>query len=275
MPPKPTQSARARDPIGVFDSGLGGLTLVKAIRKVLPGENLIYFGDLARLPYGTKSRSQIQAFSVENTQFLLDRGIKALVIACNSSASAAGKQVRSQFSLLPVVDVIEPAVHEAIEKSKSLRIGMIATCATVESGVYEKFLRKGRAGVQVFSKACPLFVPLVEEGMWQDAATDLMIRRYVRPLVEKKIDTLILGCTHYPLLIPALRRFLPKSVHLVDSALPTALKLKKVLLQKKLQNPEKNKGKLEIFVSDKPRQFTLMGQRFLGERLGRVTVVRR
>ncbi len=272
MTPRPV---RASDPVGIFDSGLGGLTLVKAIRKLLPYENLIYFGDLARLPYGTKSPSQIRAFSVENTQFLLEHGVKALVIACNSSASAAGRHVRNHFKHLPIVDVIEPAVHEALTRSKNLRIGMIATCATVESGMYEKFLKAGQSRVRVFSKACPLFVPLVEEGMWDDAATDLMIRRYVAPLVRKRMDTLILGCTHYPLLIPALKRFLPKSIHLVDSAMPTARKLEKMLLQKKIKNPGRRKGRLTLFVSDKPRQFTLMGQRFLGEPLSRVSVVRR
>ena len=248
---------------------------MKAIRKLLPNENLIYFGDLARLPYGTKSRSQIRAFSVENTAFLVARGIKALVIACNSSASAAGNFVRAHFKHLPIVDVIEPAVQEALATSKSLRIGMIATCATVESGMYEKFLSAGKSKTHVFSKACPLLVPLVEEGMWEDAATDLMIKRYLGPLVEQKIDTLILGCTHYPLLIPALRRFLPKSIHLIDSAAPTARRLEKVLTQKKLRNGAGHKGRLEIYVSDTPRQFTLMGQRFLGEPLNRVTVVRR
>ncbi len=266
---------RAVDPVGVFDSGLGGLTVVKALRKLLPGENIIYFGDLARLPYGTKSHRQIRAFSVENTEFLLSFGIKALVIACNSSSSTAGTYLRNHFPHLPVIDVIGPAVAEALQESNTKRIGVIATQATIDSCFYEKSLQAHCPEAQIFSRACPLFVPLVEEGMWQDSVTDLMIRRYVDPLVAKKIDTLILGCTHYPLLAPAFKRCLPKSIHLVDSAMPSAQRLQKVLGVQNLLNDVKHKGCLRLFVSDRSRQFTLMGERFLGEPLGRVKVVRK
>lgn len=263
----------ARNPIGVFDSGLGGLTVVKAIRAILPSEDIYYFGDLARLPYGTKSPEQIIRFSVENTEFLLRRRVKAVVIACNSSASAAFQLLRKKY-LIPIVDVITPAVREAVLASTSGRIGLIATRATVESGAYEKALRELSPKARVTSEACPLFVPLVEEGMASDRITSLMAERYLRPLIRKRVDTLILGCTHYPLLSRVIRQVLPRGVHLVDSARPTVQGLAEILIQRGLKNPGKKKGGLSIFVSDKPRRFTEIGERFLGETLTHVEVVR-
>ena len=264
---------RKSDPIGVFDSGLGGLTVVKAIRALLPAEDIHYFGDLARLPYGTKSREQIIRFSMENTEFLLRRRIKALVVACNSSASAAFQLLRKQYTL-PIVDVITPAVREAVLASATGRIGLIATRATVESGAYEKALRELNPKARVTSVACPLFVPLVEEGMSADRITKLMAERYLKPLIRKKIDTLILGCTHYPLLSRIIKQVLPRGVHLVDSARPTVQGLAEILIQHGLKNPRRIKGRLSIFVSDKPRSFTEIGERFLGESLSHVEVVR-
>ncbi len=266
--------SKSRDPIGVFDSGLGGLTVVKAIRALLPGEDIHYFGDLARLPYGTKSREQIIRFSIQNTEFLMRQRIKALVVACNSSASAAYAVLRRRFSL-PVVDVITPAAREALLASPSGRIGLIATRATVESGAYDKALRALNPRSRIYSAACPLFVPLVEEGMAADRLTQLMAVRYLAPLMRKKIDTLILGCTHYPLLAKVLKQVLPRGVHLVDSARPTVQGLAEILSQHGLKNGRGRKGKLSIYVSDKPRSFTEIGERFLGEKLSHVEVVRR
>jgi len=270
---RPSQGTSSRDPIGVFDSGLGGLTVVKAIRAILPSEDIHYFGDLARLPYGTKSREQIIRFSIENTEFLLRRRVKAVVIACNSSASAAFQVLRKQYAI-PMVDVISPAVREAVLASATGRIGLIATRATVESGAYEKALRQLNPKARVTSEACPLFVPLVEEGMSSDRITRLMAERYLKPLIRKKIDTLILGCTHYPLLSRVLKQALPRGVHLVDSARPTVQGLAEILIQHGLKNTRKSKGGLSIFVSDKPRRFTEIGERFLGEKLTHVEVVR-
>ncbi|MBP9865729.1 MAG: glutamate racemase [Candidatus Omnitrophica bacterium] len=264
---------RARDPIGVFDSGLGGLTVVKAIRALLPAEDIHYFGDLARLPYGTKSREQIIRFSVENTEFLLRRRVKALVVACNSSASAAYQILRKKYTL-PIVDVITPAVREAVLASHTGRIGLIATKATVESGAYEQALNALNPKARVTSAPCPLFVPLVEEGMALDRVTAMMAQRYLKPLIRKKIDTLILGCTHYPLLSRIIKQVLPKGIHLVDSARPTVQGLAEILIQHGLKNTRKGKGRLSIFVSDKPRSFTELGERFLGEKLTHVEVVR-
>ncbi len=261
------------DPIGVFDSGLGGLTVVKRIRELLPQEDILYFGDLARLPYGTKSRRQIISFSIENTDFLITRGVKALVVACNSSASAAFGTLKRHYAL-PVIDVIAPAVEEAVSKSSSGRIGLIATRATVESGAYEKAIHGFKNHCQVYAAACPLFVPLVEEGMSNDRVTLAMAERYLAPLMRHKIDTLILGCTHYPLLANILKKVLPRSVRLVDSARPTVERLLEILNREGLRTPAKKRGRLQIFVSDKPRRFTEIGQRFLGEKLSSIKVVR-
>lgn len=266
-------AVKARRPIGVFDSGLGGLTVVKAVRALLPGEDIHYFGDLARLPYGTKSREQIIRFSIQNTDFLIRHKIKALVVACNSSASAAYTALRGRYRL-PIVDVITPAVREAVLASAGGRIGLIATRATVESGAYEKALRAQAPRAQVFSAACPLFVPAVEEGMDGDSITRMLAVRYLAPLVRKKIDTLILGCTHYPLLARLIRSVLPKGIHLVDSARPTVQGLAEILIQHGLKNTRRTGGKLWIYVSDKPGRFTEIGERFLGEKLSHVEVVR-
>ncbi len=260
-------------PIGVFDSGLGGLTVVKQMRMLLPGGDILYFGDLARLPYGTKSSAQIIRFSLQNTAFLLKQGIKALVVACNSSSSSAFSTLRRRFSV-PMIDVIGPAVEEAVRKSRTGRIGLIATRATIESGAYEKALRTRHSRCRVFSAACPLFVPLVEEGMSGDPVTERMAERYLAPLIRRRIDTLILGCTHYPLLTGVLKKVLPRSVHLVDSARPTVEQLRKILTEKKLASSKQKSGSLRIFVSDKPRRFTEIGENFLGEKLAPVRVVR-
>ena len=216
------------NPIGVFDSGLGGLTVVRELRRQLPQESLVYFGDIARLPYGTKSRAQIRRFSLENALFLFEKGVKALVIACNSSSSAAYDLLRRRFSI-PVISVIEPAVTESLRKTRTGRIGVIGTAATIESKIYERELRSKNPRVQVFTRSCPLFVPLVEEGWLNGGVTERVIEKYLAPLAQKKIDTLILGCTHYPILFRQLQSFFGPEVALVDSAVPTVRQLASLL----------------------------------------------
>jgi len=270
---KKSSRRKAQGSIGVFDSGLGGLTVVKAMRSLLPYEDILYFGDLARLPYGTKSSEQIIRFSIENTDFLLKRGIKALVVACNSSASAAISILRHRYDL-PIVDVIVPAVREASLASQNGKIGLIATRATVESGAYDKALKKINPKAKVSSAACPLFVPLVEEGMSADRITRILAAQYLKPIVRAKVDTLILGCTHYPLLVKTLRQVLPRGIHLVDSARPTVQGLDEILMQQNLKRSGRRLGKLTLCVSDKPRSFTEIGERFIGERLWHVEVIR-
>lgn len=273
MPLKRPQKISPDLPIGVFDSGLGGLTIVRAMRKLLPQESILYFGDIARLPYGTKSKEQILRFSVENTQFLLHKGIKALVIACNSSASAAYDFLR-RTSDLPVVDVISPAVEEALRVTRSGRIGVIGTQATIDSGAYQKALRAKNPKLSVVSAACPLLVPIVEEGAVPQKIQKAAVEHYLAPLKKHRMDTLILGCTHYPMLKKVLQAAVGPRVTLVDSARPCVAKLRAHLEQSGLAAPLKKRGRLHVFVSDLPRSFTRLGENFLQEKLGRVTVVR-
>lgn len=259
--------------IGVFDSGLGGLTIVREMRAALPSESILYFGDIARLPYGTKSPEQIRRFSEENTRFLVDQGIKALVIACNSSSSAAYQYIRKNFRL-PVVDAISPAVEAALENTVSGRIGVIGTHATIESKAYERALKRKNARVKVTSIPCPLFVPIVEEGMMDTPVARELIALYLKALHAKKIDTLILGCTHYPMLAGPIKTFMGSGVRLIDSARPCVEKLSAILKQQSLQKQKRIKGQLKIYVSDLPRNFIKTGEDFLKERLRSVKVVR-
>lgn len=260
-------------PVGVFDSGLGGLTVVRELRRQLPRESIVYFGDLARLPYGTKSEAQIRRFSLENTEFLIQKEIKALVIACNSSSSAAFKTLKRRYSL-PMVGVIEPAVEEALARSRSKKIGVIGTPATIESRVYEDALRKRDPLVRVSAQSCPLLVPLVEEGWLDGGVTERVIEKYLAPLRREKPDTLILGCTHYPLLAEKIQAFFGPEVHLVDSARPTVRALASLLERKGLLHEGKGNHRLKVFVSDLPRNFRSVGENFLGEKLPPVKVIR-
>ncbi len=268
-----SQLSAACRPIGVFDSGLGGLTVVREMRRLLPSESIVYFGDIARLPYGIKSKEQILNYSIQNTLFLIKHKVKAVMVACNSSASAAYAFLKRSFSL-PVVDVIEPAAQTAVQMTRSGRIGVIATHSTVSSGAYEKALRRMSRKVQVFQAACPLFVSLVEEGWTQGKITDEIVETYLAPLKKKKFDVLILGCTHYPLLYNVIQKNVGRNVHLIDSAAPTVKKLAVILNQNGLGNPSPVTGSLKIFVSDLPRNFVKVGENFLGEKLSSVEVVR-
>lgn len=260
-------------PIGVFDSGLGGLTVVNEILKKLPKEDIIYFGDLARLPYGIKSKRQITEFSIENTEFLLRLGVKTVVIACNSSASAGGALLRNRYDV-PILDVIRPAAEAALQKSKNRKIGVIGTQATIASGAYEQALKRLSPNATVNVQACPLFVPLVEEGILNGTIARALIQRYIAPLMKKRIDTLILGCTHYPILKEAIQKFVGARVKLIDSAGPTVEHLESKLRESGLIKENGKKGKLKVFVSDLPQSFVKIGERFLGMSLRNIQVVR-
>ncbi len=266
------QSRRDRA-IGVFDSGLGGLTVVREIRKKLPHEKIVYFGDIARLPYGIKSTDQIREFSAQNTEFLLKQGIKALVIACNSSSSAAFRYLKKNYPI-PIVDVIEPAADLAAQTTVNKRVGIIGTQATIASGAYERALKSKLQGVKVYSNACPLLVSLVEEGILNEKLTEIALARYLNGMVGRGIDTLVLGCTHYPLLSKAIRRVAGKKVRLIDSAPPAVERLTRILKAGNLLADASQAGSLRIFVSDLPRNFILIGARFLGMPLRGVRVAR-
>lgn len=260
-------------PIGVFDSGLGGLTVVKELRKKLPGESVIYFGDLAHLPYGTKSQKQILAYSQANTRLLLKHKVKAIVIACNSSSSIAGQALKEDFNI-PFVDVIQPAAYEAAGMTRNGRVGVIATPATIASGAYEKAIRRIQKSIRVFSQPTPLLVPLVEEGWLKEDVTCAIISRYLKPLIAKKIDTLILGCTHYPLLKPLIRKVVSSKLHIIDSAVPTVKELRLLLDRKGITRRDRQKGRLNILLSDRPGNFKKIGEKFLGEKMKSVDEVR-
>lgn len=262
-----------RRPIGIFDSGLGGLTVVRAVRRLLPSEDIVYFGDIARLPYGIKSPAQILRYSKDNTEFLLEHRIKALVVACNSSASASLEVLQNCYRVPIIADVIRPAAAEAARQTVNGRIGIMGTQATVRSGAYEKYLKKFSDGksIKVFSVAAPLLVSLVETGWLRDSVTRDVIDRYVQPLLAHKIDTLILGCTHFPLLKDTIRECVGQKVRIIDAAPLLAEGLKRSLERSRLLIPANGRtGKLNVFVSDAPEDFKRIGERFLGEPLQRV-----
>ena len=236
--------------IGIFDSGIGGLTVAKAIMDQLPGYNIVYFGDTARTPYGSKSKETVIGYSLEDTAFLLHNGAKIIVMACNTASSVATKTVAEKFDV-PLFEVITPAVEFALQTTRNSGIGIIGTRATINSGIYEKKIKEKIPGARVYSVACPLLVPLVEEGWLQKPETRMIVKKYLSPLKIKQIDTLILGCTHYPLLKKIIQNKAGKRVSIVDSSLSVAGRLKDFLIKhpdidKKLS---KN-GEARFFVSD-------------------------
>lgn len=248
--------------IGVFDSGIGGLTVLKALSEVLPGENFVYLGDTARAPYGTKSNEVILRYSRENAQFLLAKGIKLLVVACNT-ASAVALEAIARETTVPVVGVIEPGARAAIKASRSGRIGVIGTEATIASGAYTALIRKLRPKAEIYTRACPLLVPLVEEGWTDNAIAELTVEHYLQSLKTAGIDTLLLGCTHYPLLADAIARALGPEVRLVDSASATAGAVRELLAARKLFSA-KGRGMRGFFVTEAPDRFVRVGRRFFG-----------
>lgn len=251
--------------IGVFDSGIGGLTVLHRIIEALPRENTVYLGDTARAPYGTKSVETVLRYSFENSDFLVEKGVKVLVVACNTCTAIALDRVREHLSI-PVIGVIEPGVRRAIKSTKNKKVGVIGTDATIQSGAYTRALKNADPAVEVYSRACPLLVPLVEEGWTDNAVVELTVKNYLGSLKQSGIDTLILGCTHYPLLKRAIRRFMGKGVVLVDSAEEVATEV--TLLLKHHSLARKNgKGSHGFFVTDAPERFIKVGQRFLGEKV--------
>jgi glutamate racemase len=251
--------------IGVFDSGIGGLTVLHQIIETLPRENTIYLGDTARAPYGTKSVETVLRYSFENSQFLVDKDVKIVVVACNTSTAIALDRLQDTLTI-PVVGVIEPGVRRAVKSTKNKRIGVIGTEATIQSGAYTRALKAADAKIEVYSRACPLFVPLVEEGWTDNAVVEMTVQAYLGSLKQSGIDTLILGCTHYPLLKKAIRKFMGGTVRLVDSAEETANEVEQVLKQAALDR-KAGKGGHSFFVTDAPDRFIKVGRRFLGEKV--------
>ena len=244
-------------PIGVFDSGVGGLTVAREIMRQLPNERIVYFGDTARVPYGSKSPETLTRYSRQIVRFLQTQQVKAIVIACNS-ASACALEVLEEETALPIIDVVRPGAKTALETTRNGKIGVIATEATISSGIYKRYIEESDRSVSVISKACPLFVPLVEEGLWEDPVTDEIARRYLSELIDSGIDTLILGCTHYPLIRSTVGRIMGEKVCLVNPAYETARALKRLLEEKGLESekrPELGTELYRFFVSDAAEKF--------------------
>ena len=259
--------------IGVFDSGIGGLTVLQKIIETLPKENTVYLGDTARAPYGTKSVETVLRYSFENTEFLVQKGVKAVVVACNTSTAIALTQLRDSLSI-PVIGVIEPGVRRAIKSTKNKRVGVIGTEATIQSGAYTRALKEADGGVEVYSRACPLFVPLVEEGWTDNDVVEMTVKAYLGSLKQSGIDALILGCTHYPLLKKAIREFIGNAVRLVDSAEETAKEVE-TTLKKAVLTRRNGKGIHSFFVTDAPDRFIEVGRRFLGEKVASAVRIER
>ena len=252
--------------IGVFDSGIGGLTVLREITRLLPNENTVYLGDTARVPYGSKSKETIERYSFEIAAFLLKYDIKMLVAACNTASAFAVPSLKTGLSI-PVTGVIEPGARAAAEATKAGRIGVIGTEGTIKSSAYTAAIKAIKPEAETFVQACPLFVPLVEEGWAEDEVTAIIAQRYLSGFQDAGIDTLVLGCTHYPLLKDTIASVMGEGVTLIDSAASTAIEVKKVLEEKGLLNNGKAPGAHRFFVTDSPERFMAVGRRFFGENL--------
>lgn len=248
--------------IGVFDSGLGGLTVVREIFRQLPGRKVVYFGDTARTPYGTKSRELIRKYSVEDAEFLMSKGAEMIVVACNT-VSAHGVDALKKHVDVPVFEVVTPAVERAADVTRG-RVGVVGTRGTVGSGIYERKMKAFAPDVKVYSEACPLFVPLVEEGWSSKPEARSIARQYLRPLKLRKIDTLILGCTHYPFLRPVIREAAGKGVCLVDPARETVRELAAFLRENPALDTQVRRGANAFYVSDRTAHFAGLASRWLG-----------
>lgn len=246
-----------RAPIGVFDSGVGGLTVAREIMRQIPNEKIIYFGDTARVPYGSKSKETVTRFSRQIVRFLQTFQVKTIVVACNTASAYAMEELERETDV-PIIGVVKPGARIAAEVTRNGRIGVIATEATIGSQIYTKYIRQLKKDVTICGKACPLFVPLVEEGLWEDPVTDEIARRYLAELIDRGIDTLILGCTHYPLIRSTIRRLIGEQVTLVNPAYETARELRELLRQKDLLNgqaPKLGEDSHRFYASDAAERF--------------------
>jgi glutamate racemase len=251
-------------PIGVFDSGIGGLTVVRELLQRLPGESIVYFGDTARVPYGSKSPATVARYSEEAAAFLLSRDVKMVVIACNTATAHAGARLTAQLPV-PVVGVIEPGARAAVQATRTGRVGVIGTAGTIRSGAYDLAVRRMLADARVYAQPCPLFVPLVEEGWRTHQAARLIASDYLGPLHEMDVDVLILGCTHYPLLTQLIGECMGPGVALVDSAAETALEVEHILDTHDMRHPAGSPPEYTFVASDAPLRFRDVGRSFVGD----------
>lgn len=244
-------------PIGVFDSGVGGLTVAREIMRQLPNERIVYFGDTARVPYGNKSKETVTKFSRQIVHFLKNQQVKAIVVACNTASAYALEELEQEVDI-PIIGVVKPGVRAALLATRNKKVGVVATEATIHSGIYSRYIEENDASVSILGKACPLFVPLVEEGLWEDPVTDEIARRYLSELIDSGIDTLILGCTHYPMLRTTVAKIMGDGVTLVNPAYETARELKLLLAEKGLESEHRPGLGTELYrfyVSDGAEKF--------------------
>ncbi|MDK1030438.1 MAG: glutamate racemase [Planctomycetia bacterium] len=262
-----------KQPIAIFDSGLGGLTVVKQIRRTLPGEDIVYFGDTARVPYGIKSQTTVTRFAAENCRFLLRFNPKMIVAACNTASATSLPALQEMFSI-PVCGVIEPGAARAVQEAGKGPIGIIGTESTVESGAYHEAIRRLDPQVQIVAQACPLLVPLVEEGRrWRGGILASVLKQYLEPFMHPRVSCLVLGCTHYPLLKGEIRKAMGSGVALVDSAEAVAGIVRNTLEESGELGAEGQGGDVEFWVSDNPARFARLGERFLEEPIDRIQLL--
>lgn len=259
-------------PIGVFDSGIGGLTVVRELVRQLPSESIIYFGDTARVPYGPKSPDTVIRYSREITTFLLEQGVKAVVVACNTATAHALDTLKREFDV-PIVGVVEPGARAATRATRNKHIGVIGTHGTVKSGAYERAIHAAAQDMHVMAVACPLFVPFVEEGWLEHEATRLVAHEYLSPFTNAGIDTLVLGCTHYPLLKRIIGEAVGRDIRLIDSAEETAAETAALLRERALAKEEGSAPARRFIASDLPDQFLRVGGQFLGAAIDHVETI--
>ncbi|OPJ54812.1 glutamate racemase [Alkalithermobacter paradoxus] len=259
-------------PIGVFDSGIGGLTVLKEIMEVLPNEDIVYFGDTARVPYGPRSKETVTKYTFQCINFLLTKNIKAIVIACNTATARSLKLAQEKYDV-PIIGVVEAGAKTAVNVTKNKRVGVIGTEGTINSKAYETEIGKIDSNINTIGKPCPLFVPIVEEG-WADTDISYMAAsRYLNDLKDKNIDALVLGCTHYPLLMNTISKVMGSSVTLVNPARETAKDLKNVLMKENLLRDQNDNPKYEYYVSDGPDKFKQIGENFLKKEIDNINLV--
>ncbi len=269
MTPKNTNQNK---PIGIFDSGIGGLTVAAEIFMQSPSEDVVYFGDTGRYPYGPRSENIVKKFSRQNANFLIKKKVKLIVVACNTASAYALNYLKRIYGV-PIIGVVLPGAAAAAALTKNKKIGVIGTQGTISSGSYQKALKKIDGSLKIAARACPLFVALAEEGYTQKPASKLIAKDYLSELKNKNIDTLVLGCTHYPLLRKTISGVMGKKVRLVDSAEQTAAVVKFLLKESNLANPQKRSGEKKFYVSDSPKKFKQLGERFLGKRIAKVELI--
>lgn len=254
-------------PIGVFDSGLGGLTAVRELARLLPNENIVYFGDTGRVPYGTKSDKTLIKYVRQDINFLKEKNVKAVLAACGTASSVAIEPLRKEFDV-PLIGVLSPVCKKAVELTKNKRVGILGTPATINSGSYNRGIRNIDKNVKVFEKACPLFVPLVENGYIDHEVTYIIAKEYIEPLMKDEVDTLILGCTHYPLLTDVIKNVTENKVNIINAGKEAAIFTSELLKEKNMLSDNSNKGKTEYYVSDDVEKFSYLGSMFLGYAIG-------